>query len=92
MRDNPCSSLNNIRHRVKMTLLWKHVSERRRLRRRNEPQNEVSESSLGPCQYLTGPLPQATRKRKQATPEPEPEPEPTQRRGDDDGESLYASE
>ena len=33
---------------------------------------------------------QAARRRKQVTPEPEPE--PTQRGGDDDGESLYASE
>ena len=37
-------------------------------------------------------LAQAARRRKKVTPEPEPEPEPTQRRGDDDGESLYASE
>lgn len=47
--NNPCSSLNSIRHRVKMISLWKHASERRRLRRRNEPQNEVSELSLAPC-------------------------------------------
>jgi len=51
-RDNPCSSLNSTRHRVKMISLWKHVSERRRLLRRNEPRNEVSESFLAPC-YLS---------------------------------------
>lgn len=86
---HPCSFLNNIRHRVKMILLWKLVSERRRLRQRNEPRNEVSESTCSWLKFRVDTAPaQATRRKKQVTPEPEP----TQQRGDNDGESLYASE
>ena len=48
----PCSSLNSIRHRARMTSLWRRVWERRRLRQRNEPRNGVSVSSLVPFRVV----------------------------------------
>jgi hypothetical protein len=76
-----------------MISLWKLASERKRLQRRNEPQKEVSKWTSPFSERRIDILPaQAARRKKQAAPEPEPEPEPIQQRGDDDGDSLYASE